>query len=185
MVGKEKVIVAVLIALSVGSLISALATTLPVMLVGRVIQGAAGAVFPLAFGIIRDEFPAERVAGAIGIMSAILGAGAGARHRAGRPDPGAPQLPLAVLDPADHVGRRRPIATFVFVPESPVRSPGRINWLGAVLMSGWLVTGLLAISYAPTWGWGSTSVLVLGAVTVVSLVCGWSRRTARPRRWST
>ena len=47
------------------------------MLVGRVIQGAGGAVFPLAFGIIRDEFPAERVAGAIGVMSAILGGGAG------------------------------------------------------------------------------------------------------------
>src|SRR6202046_5309415 len=77
MVGKEKVIVAVLIALTVGSLISALSTTLPVMLVGRVIQGAGGAVFPLAFGIIRDEFPRERVAGAIGVMSAILGAGGG------------------------------------------------------------------------------------------------------------
>ena len=73
MVGKEKIIVAVLIALTVGSLISALATSLPVMLVGRVIQGTGGAIFPLAFGIIRDEFPAERVAGAIGVMSAILG----------------------------------------------------------------------------------------------------------------
>ena len=38
------------------------------------------------------------------------------------------------------------IATFLFVPESPVRAPGRINWLGAVLMSAWLVTGLLAFS---------------------------------------
>ena len=84
MAGKERIIVAVLIALSVGSLISALATTLPVMLAGRVIQGAGGAIFPLAFGIIRDEFPAERVAGAIGVMSAILGAGGGCRDRAGR-----------------------------------------------------------------------------------------------------
>ena len=63
----------------VGTLISALATTLPVMLVGRVIQGGPGAIFPLAFGIIRDEFPPERVAGAIGIMSAILGIGRRAR----------------------------------------------------------------------------------------------------------
>ena len=31
------------------------------MIVGRVIQGAGGAVFPLAFAIIRDEFPRERV----------------------------------------------------------------------------------------------------------------------------
>src|SRR6202046_4328297 len=77
MLGKEKIIVAVLIALTVGSLLSALATTLPVMLVGRVIQGTGGAVFPLAFGIIRDEVPPERVAGAIGVMSALLGAGGG------------------------------------------------------------------------------------------------------------
>ena len=47
------------------------------MLVGRVIQGAAGGIFPLAFGIIRDEFPRERVAGGIGLMSALLGVGGG------------------------------------------------------------------------------------------------------------
>ena len=66
MLGKEKVLVAVLVLLSVGTLVSALATTLPIMLVGRVIQGAGGAVFPLSFGIIRDEFPSERVVGGIG-----------------------------------------------------------------------------------------------------------------------
>ncbi len=169
MMGKERIIVAVLIALCVGSLISALATTLPVMLVGRVIQGAGGAVFPLAFGIIRDEFPAERVAGAIGVMSAILGAGAGAGIVLAGP----------ILVHLNYhwlfwipliMSLAATIATFVFVPESPVRAPGRINWLGAGLMSAWLVTGLLAISYAPTWGWGSSSVLGLLGATVVLLV---------------
>jgi len=77
MLGKEKVLVAVLVLLSVGTLVSALATTLPIMLVGRVIQGAGGAVFPLSFGIIRDEFPSERVVGGIGFLSSILGVGAG------------------------------------------------------------------------------------------------------------
>ena len=131
MVGKEKIIVVVLIALTVGSLISALSTTLPVMLVGRVIQGAGGAVFPLAFGIIRDEFPAERVAGAIGVMSAILGAGAGAGIVLAGPILVHLNyhwlfwIPLIMSATAT-------IATFVFVPESPVRAPGRINWLGAV-----------------------------------------------------
>ena len=32
----------------------------------------------MAFGIIRDEFPRERVAAAIGLMSALLGVGGGA-----------------------------------------------------------------------------------------------------------
>jgi EmrB/QacA subfamily drug resistance transporter len=169
MLGKEKIIVAVLIALTVGSLVSALATSLPVMLVGRMIQGTGGAVFPLAFGIIRDEFPAERVAGAIGVMSAILGAGAGAGIVLAGPILvhlnyhwlfWIPMIMSAIAT----------VATYLFVSESPVRAPGRINWLGAALMSGWLVTGLLAISYAPTWGWGNSSVIILLAFTAVLLV---------------
>ncbi len=169
MMGKEKVIVAILIALSIGSLISALATALPMMLIGRVIQGAGGAVFPLAFGIIRDEFPAERVAVAIGVMSAILGVGAGIGIVLAGPILVHLNyhwlfwIPLVMSVTAT-------IATFAFVPESPVRAPGTINWLGAVLMSGWLVTGLLAMSYAPTWGWGSTSIIGLTAATAVLLV---------------
>jgi MFS family permease len=172
MVGKEKVMVAVLIALSVGSLIAALATTLPVMLVGRVIQGTGGAVFPLAFGIIRDEFPAERVAGAIGVMSAILGAGAGAGIVLAGPILVHLNyhwlfwIPLMMSAAAT-------IATFVFVPESLVRASGRINWPGAVLMAAWLVTGLLAISYAPTWGWGNSSVIGLLIATAV-LIVAWA-----------
>jgi predicted MFS family arabinose efflux permease len=69
--GKERLLMVVLAFLSVGTLVSAVASSLPLMLAGRVIQGAAGGIFPLAFGIIRDEFPRERVAAAIGLMSAL------------------------------------------------------------------------------------------------------------------
>ena len=51
---------------------------------GRAIQGVGGAVFPLAFGIIRDEFPRERVATGIGLISATFGIGGGAGPRAQR-----------------------------------------------------------------------------------------------------
>ena len=61
------------------------------------------------------------------------------------------------------------MATWLFVPESPVRSPGRVNWLGAVLLSGWLVCLLVGLSEAPTWGWGSPRVLGLFALAVVLL----------------
>jgi hypothetical protein len=40
------------------------------------------------------------------------------------------------------------IAVYVFVPESPVRVPGRINWRAAVLMSAGLTVVLLATSEA-------------------------------------
>jgi MFS family permease len=75
--GKEKSLLVVLAILALGTLISALATSIGTMILGRIIQGAGGGIFPLAFGIIRDEFPAERVPGSIGLMSAILGVGGG------------------------------------------------------------------------------------------------------------
>ena len=49
------------------------------------------------------------------------------------------------------------VATIVFIPESPIRAPGSVNWTGAILLSLWLICLLLAISEAPTLG------LALGA----------------------
>ena len=58
------------------------------------------------------------------------------------------------------------IATVVFIPESPVRAPGSVDWTGAVLLSGWLVALLLAVSEAPTWGWGSAKTLGLLLIAI-------------------
>jgi MFS family permease len=177
MVGKEKMIVVVLVTLSAGTLTSAVATNLPVMLAGRVLQGAGGAIFPLAFGVIRDEFPAAKVAGAIGVLSGILGVGVGVGIILAGPIVEHLSyhwlfwFPLALSIGAT-------VMTFFFVPESPVRSPGRVNWVGASVMSGWLVTGLLAVSYGPIWGWRSSAVLGLFGATAVLIPC-WIRSEIR------
>ena len=68
-----------------------------VMIVARVIQGIGGGVMPLSFGIIRDEFPREKVTGAVGVIAALTAVGGGVGHRAGRPDRRRARLPLAVL----------------------------------------------------------------------------------------
>src|SRR5436853_7771244 len=78
MYGKERLRMLVLLMLALGTLISAIATSLWLMILGRVIQGAGGGIFPLAFSIIRDELPNERVPGAIGLVSSLLGIGGGA-----------------------------------------------------------------------------------------------------------
>src|SRR6516165_4303759 len=115
--GKERLLVVVLVLLCVAMTVSALAMSLTVMLIGRVVQGAAGGIFPLAFGIIRDEFPRERVAGAVGVMSALLGVGAGAGVVLAGPIVQSLSyhylfwLPLVVLVPTT-------IAVHMFVPES-------------------------------------------------------------------
>ena len=79
MYGKAGLLVVVLVLLCVTTAVSALSTSLAVMLIGRVMQGAAGGIFPLAFGIIRDEFPRERAAGGVGGMAALAGVGGGDR----------------------------------------------------------------------------------------------------------
>ena len=177
MMGKEKVLLVVLATLSFGTLVSALATNLPVMLVGRVIQGAGGAVFPLAFSIVRDEFPKERVVGAIGFLSAILGVGAGLGIVLAGPIIGHLSyhwlywVPLVLCLISG-------VATVKFVPESPIRTPGRINIMGALLMSGWLVAGLLAVSEGPIIGWGDSRIFGLFILTVV-LIALWVRSESR------
>jgi EmrB/QacA subfamily drug resistance transporter len=164
MIGKEKMLVIVLIGLGLGTLVSALGSSIAVVIVGRVVQGTGGAIFPLAFGIIRDEFPPERVAAGIGIISSILGIGSGAGIVLAGPIITHLSyhwlfwIPLVMIVVAT-------IATFVYIPESPVRASGGINWLGAVIMAGWLTTGLLALTEAPDWGWTSASVVALFAVT--------------------
>ena len=64
--GKERVLLIVLVLLAAGTLISAVASSIGVMIAGRVIQGAGGGIFPLAFAIIRDEFPPRRSPGGSG-----------------------------------------------------------------------------------------------------------------------
>src|SRR3954470_16787323 len=49
MYGKERLLMLVLVMLALGTLISAVASSLWLMILGRVIQGAGGGIFPLAF----------------------------------------------------------------------------------------------------------------------------------------
>src|SRR5579872_4411426 len=171
MFGKKRVLVITLAGLAIGSLLAAVVHTLPLMIVARTIQGLGGAVFPLAFGIVRDEFPRERVAGAIALISGILGIGGG--------------LGIVLAGPIlQHLGYHwlfwfplavtavSALAAIVYIPESPVRAPGEIHWLGAVLLSAWLVCLLLGVSEASTWGWGSGRTLGLFAAAAV-LAGGW------------
>jgi EmrB/QacA subfamily drug resistance transporter len=166
MYGKERMLVLALVLLAAGCLLSALASSVTVMLLGRVIQGVGGGVVPLSFGIIRDEFPKERVPGAIGIVAALAAAGAGLGIVLSGPIVDALDyhwlfwIPLIMLVLAG-------IAAKLVVPESPIRVPGRVNWTAAVLLAGWLVALLVPFSEASTWGWGSGRVIGLLVAAIV------------------
>jgi len=177
MFGKERTLLLVLFVLAGGTLVSALAHTVTLLIVGRVIQGTGGAIFPLAFGIIRDEFPPARVASGIGFISALLGVGGGAgivlagpiiQHLSYHWLFWLPLIPTAIAA----------LATYLFVPESPLKPGGRVNWLGAALLSSWLVALLLGASQGPAWGWASPRVIGLFVVAAVLLFV-WIRVESR------
>jgi len=179
MYGKERLLLWTLVILAAGTLLAAVSSSLAVIVVARFIQGASGGIFPLAFGIVRDEFPREKVAGSIGLLSAILGVGAGVGI----------VLSGVIVEHLNYhwlfwiplvATLIAAVATWRFIPESPVRTPGRINWLAAALMTAGISTVLLAISETTTWGWGSpkTLGLIIGGVAISSV---WIAVEARSR----
>jgi EmrB/QacA subfamily drug resistance transporter len=181
MFGKERMLLLTLVFFGIGSLVAALSHSIGMLVAGRAIQGIGGAVFPLAFGIIRDEFPPDKVATGIGMISATFGIGGGGG------------LVLSGLI-VDHLAYEwifwlalvfvamAIVATHLFVPESPIKSPAKIDWAGAALLSGGLVCLLLGVSEGNRWGWTSPRELASFGAALVLLVL-WTRyelRTPEP-----
>jgi MFS family permease len=179
LVGKKRTLVAVLLAVLAGCLVAALAPNIGVLIIARVVQGIGGALFPLSFGIIRDEFDASQVPGSISNLSAVIAAGGGVGMVAAGPIVTALDYRWLFWFPVGIVAVTTLIAVR-YVPESPNRAQGHVNWLGAVLLSGWLVALLLPLSQAGIWGWGSVRVVGLFAAAVV-LFAAWLFSEARSR----
>jgi MFS family permease len=61
------------------------------------------------------------------------------------------------------------LASWRWVPASPIRNPARIDWLGAGLLAAGLAALLIAISELETWGWTSGRTLGLLAGSLILL----------------
>jgi EmrB/QacA subfamily drug resistance transporter len=179
--GKRRLLVVALFAFAAGSVIAAVSASLWVVVAGRVVQGVGGGIFPLCFAIVRDEFPRDRVARGIGLMSAIAGIGGGLGLVLGG---------LLVDYVSYHwifwlgaaMGLGAAVATELLVPESPIRTPARLDVRGALVLAVGLVLPLIAISQAHSVGWTSTRTLVLIGAGLVVLVfwVALQRRTEEP-----
>src|SRR3954466_12630400 len=157
--GKRRLLVISLAAFAAGSVIAAVSANLWVVVGGRVVQGVGGGIFPLCFAILRDEFPRDRIARAIGLMSAIAAIGGGLGLVLG-----------GVL--VDHVsyhwifwlgavmGLAAAVAAELLVPESPVRTPARVDVRGALVLGVGLTIPLVGISQASSIGWGHPRTLL-------------------------
>ncbi|MBP2368049.1 MFS transporter [Pseudonocardia parietis] len=181
MVGKRRMLLLCLVVLVTGSVIGALSQSLVPLVVGRALQGLAAGVVPLGISLMRDLLPAERLGSATALMSASLGVG------------GALGLPIAAFVAqawdwhmlfwgAGALGALTVVLVVTVVPESPHRTGGRFDLVGAVALSIVLVCLFLAISKGGAWGWSSPTVLGLFGTTAVALAgwTWWELRTREP-----
>lgn len=164
MYGKRRMMIVSLGVLIVGSLIGTFGTTFPQMLVARIFQGFAMALIPIGMSIMRDQIPPQKLPGAIALMSGTMGIGAGI----GLPLGGFIFQTLgwhAIFGVSALTGTLSLVAILFVVPESPIRSGGRFDYVGAGLISLWLTALLLAITKGEHWGWTSPSILGLFAAS--------------------
>ncbi|WLQ07839.1 MFS transporter [Arthrobacter oryzae] len=171
MYGKRKMMVICLAIMVTGSVVAAVGGSFLWLIIGRALQGFSSALIPVGISIMRDELPKEKMGSAVALMSATLGIGS------------ALGLPLAgvlyeslgwesIFWVSAAAGALLLAAVVLVVPESKVRTPGRFDYLGAVILSGALAALLLAISKGGSWGWGSEPVLLLFLAAAV-LLAAW------------
>jgi MFS family permease len=168
MFGKRLILAIVLALFAAGAFFCAIAPSLLLMIGGRLLMGCGVSVFPISFAVIRDEFPSRKAAGRISILAGALALGAAAGQATG----GLVSDTFgfrAVFWISLILGLVALAALLAFVPESILRSGGRVDIVGAILLAVGLGAPLIAVAKAPAWGWASAPTLVLALVGAVTL----------------
>ncbi len=180
--GERRVVLGVLAVISVGTLLAVLTTSLPLLLVARVLQGASYGLFPLSISILRRELPAARLTVAMSIVSSTLAVGGVI---------GLVVTGLLTAEGGDYhhpfwVGLGIALVALALaarlLPARAASASGGVDWWGAVVLGAGLVLLLLPLSQGHTWGWGSPATVgcLVGAVVVLA---GWvvlQRRRTHP-----
>ena len=73
---KKRILLIMMIIYAVGVSTTGFATNIYLMLIARAIQGFGMAMFPIAFSIVREKFPREKMSIGNGVISSMTAAGA-------------------------------------------------------------------------------------------------------------
>ncbi|ASJ07378.1 MFS transporter [Thermococcus pacificus] len=181
MYGKKKMFLVALGFYTLGVILNGFAPSFQWLLVTRGIQGFGMAIFPLAFSLVREEFPPKMVPQVQGMISAMFAVGM------------VIALPLGAWVTQNWGWRwtyhsAAPFAVLMFfiawkvLRESRYINPGKVDWVGALLLAFTVVPALVGVTRAPNVGWTARETLVLFVVAVVSavLLVLWEKRAENP-----
>lgn len=178
--GHRRLLITATSLVAVGSVIVAVAPTFGLLLLGRAVQGPLGALLSLEFAIVRER-AGRRAGRAIGLLVGSLALGgsvglllAGVAREFG-------SLGAALWIPAAVMIVTVPVAVRL-VPETTARLPGRIDWVGAGLLSLGLVLLLGTVGNGSSWGWSDVRTIggLLGALAVLGVWLLVEQRVAHP-----
>lgn len=180
--GGKRVLIWLMALVSAGGLLAGLAPNLPVLLLGQVLQGVMVGALPLSFILVREHLPAGRTQVAIGLVLALFTGGGVVGALIAGPVAEALSWQWVFTLPTIVVIATTLVLARLMPHDPPARAGGGVDWPGAVLLSGTLLTfmvGLVAVTR------GGLPPLAVGAVAVavVALATGWvvvERRAAAP-----
>ena len=73
--GRKKMVLIIMLIYLIGILLGGFSSNITILIISRIIQGIGISMFPIAFGIVRDQFPSEKLAIGVGTFSAMFAAG--------------------------------------------------------------------------------------------------------------
>jgi MFS family permease len=179
MYGRRRMLLAVLAVSCAGSLVSAVSTSIEGIIAGRAIQGFAGAVMPLCFGLVRETLPPARVQFGVGVVSAAAFVFGGLALFAGG----------VIVDHLSwnwifYAGAATAVVAWFAVLSCVPRSSGvmrePVDVLGAVLLVPSITGLLLALSQATFWGWDDVRTLLVTAGCLLVLAI-WTLHELRSK----
>lgn len=179
--GKKRVMMAAMAIYTAGALVTGYAPSFEILLIARAVQGAGIAMMPLAFSLVREEFPPNMIPQIQGVISAMFGVGI------------LISLPLGGYISQNHGWQAtyHTVIPFILIEnllvafmirESRFRNRQRIDWVGASMLTTALMSGIIGVSMGPRSGWKSFEVLFLlgifGVFTVAFIA--WEVRARNP-----
>jgi EmrB/QacA subfamily drug resistance transporter len=165
-----------------GALIAAIGAesgSLIAMIIGRAVQGMSGGIFPLALAHARTAVPPERLPTVVSVLSATIAIGAAVGVAIGGIVTDAFGYPMIFWCTAAG-GALTMVLVLVGLEGSGEHDRGRIDVIGAALLSIGVGAFLLLVSEASNWGWAAPTTWLFVAVILIALPY-WVRHEKRHR----
>jgi MFS family permease len=176
--GRRRALLVSLVLAGCGSVLSALSDGPIGVIAGRAVQGMAGAILPLCFGLVRQHLPAARVSFGVGVVAAAAFVSGGLGIIAGGAIVDHLHWSWIFIAGAGTAIVAWPAVRWLVPRDPPVSIGEPIDIVGVLTLLPAITALLLAPTQARVWGWADGRVLglVLGGF---ALLAWWVRHELR------